>query len=95
MLFRDANSVDETWAEVARATANNELGIAAKVAPRPPAAGNGGSSGGDRLICVYTADFRDAKDLRRVAEQLRRLGLIGNGRPLYYKPGQCRCAPYS
>lgn len=91
MLFRKARDIDQAWGAIAKATANDELGIAAKVAPRPE--GDEGDGYGDekseRLICVYTKDFRDLEDVRRVARALRELGLIPpRGRPLYYKPGQ-------
>lgn len=84
MLFCTAQTVNEVWDVVAKATASNELGIAAKVAtrsqidPRP-----------ERLICVYTADFHDKDDVERVALKLKQLGLVeGRGKkPLYYKPG--------
>jgi hypothetical protein len=86
MIFRNTDSIDETWEIIAKATANNELGIAAKVAPQDVGADERGQ---DRLICVYTADFRDIKDVRRVADKLKQLGLISaRGQPLYYKPGR-------
>ena len=68
---------------VARATASNELGIAAKVAPasyddRQP-----------RLICVYTKDFRDMNDVTRVLNKLQDIRLVSmKGRPIYYKCGE-------
>ncbi|OTA95981.1 hypothetical protein M434DRAFT_160570 [Hypoxylon sp. CO27-5] len=82
MLFCNTFEVNEIWGIIAKATANNELGIAAKVAPRSTA-----DKRTERLICVYTADFSDTKDVKRVAEKLKQLGLIqAKGRPLYYKP---------
>ncbi|KAI0157061.1 DUF1917-domain-containing protein [Hypoxylon sp. FL1284] len=82
MIFSSVFQVNEIWATIAKATANNELGIAAKVAPRWTT-----DKRTDRLICVYTTDFSDTNDVRRVAEKLKQLGLIeSNGRPLYYKP---------
>jgi hypothetical protein len=84
MIFCSEHNVNELWGLIAKATANNELGIAAKVAPRPMADGRR-----DRLICVYTADFKDIKDVKRVAEMLKQMGFIeAKGRPLYYKPGE-------
>ncbi|PWI72545.1 hypothetical protein PCL_11168 [Purpureocillium lilacinum] len=75
--------VNETWAILAHATANNELGIAAKVAPRPQS----DDPRRDRLICVYTADFHDKADVGRVLQRLRELRLVeSKGRVLYYKP---------
>ncbi|RYP27172.1 hypothetical protein DL768_011324 [Monosporascus sp. mg162] len=99
MLFPSVKDVNKTWEIVARATANNELGIAAKVAPRPEDEddhndGDGDDGKGDdldkaRLICVYTADFRDMEDVRRVARKLKQLGLVPRrGRGLFYKPGR-------
>lgn len=84
MIFCDPKDVDETWATVARATAHNELGIAAKVAPRPEE----GFPKRERLICIYTRDFRDRRDVGRVIQKMRELRLVeSRGKPLYYKPG--------
>lgn len=84
MLFCTALEVNEVWEIIAKATANNELGIGAKVAPRSTV-----DKRTDRLICVYTADFSDIKDVKRIAERLKQLGLVqAKGRPLYYKPGK-------
>lgn len=84
MLFCSPGEVNEIWSVVARATANNELGIAAKVAPRP----EDGDVRKDRLVCVYTKDFRDREDVGRVLQRLREMKLVeAKGRPLYYKPG--------
>lgn len=73
------------WELVAKATANNELGIAAKVAPRSPFE----DQRKDRIICVYTADFNDKADVGRVLQRLRELRLVETkGRLVYYKPGE-------
>ncbi|KAL6914277.1 hypothetical protein ACHAP8_010761 [Fusarium lateritium] len=83
MLFCPPAEVNDVWDIVAKATANNELGIAAKVAPRPVDE----DSRKDRLICVYTADFADKADVGRVLQRLRELRLVEiRGRPIYYKP---------
>ena len=60
MLFCSAMEVNDVWATIAHATAANELGIAAKVAPKPI----DGDSRRDRLICVYTTDFKDKVEQR-------------------------------
>jgi hypothetical protein len=84
MLFCEPSDLNPIWATVAHATANNELGIAAKVAPKP----GDTDSRQDRLICVYTRDFHDKADINRVLARLRELKLIETrGRPIYYKPG--------
>lgn len=85
MLFIAPRSVNEVWGTVARATVNNELGIAAKVAPRMEQ-----GSSKERLICIYTYDFSDQEDIARVLNRLRQLRLVRSGpssRPIYYKPG--------
>lgn len=88
MLFCTAQEVNTVWEVVAKATAENELGIAAKVAPRPEVE----DPRKDRLICVYTADFKDRVDVDRVLQKLRALKLVeARGRPIYYKPGEITC----
>lgn len=85
MLFCALSEVNDVWEIVAKATANNELGIAAKVAPRSPLE----NPHKDRLICLYTTDFRDTADVGRVLQKLRELRLVeARGRPIYYKPGK-------
>jgi Domain of unknown function (DUF1917) len=59
----------------------DKLGIAAKIAADS-------DFGRERLICVYTRDFSDINDVRRVAQSLLDLDLIsgdGSRRPIYYK----------
>lgn len=85
MLFCSPAEVNDVWETIAKATANNELGIAAKVLPRTPLE----NSRKDRLICVYTSDFEDKADVGRVLQKLRELKLVeSRGRPIYYKPGK-------
>lgn len=84
MLFCPVHTVNDVWGIVAKATASNELGIAAKVATRSEV-----DPRTERLICVYTADFADKNDVERVATKLKQLGLVHvRKKPLYYKPGQ-------
>ena len=85
MLFPSPDQVNSAWSLVATATANDELGIAAKV----------GADEGDpdkaRLICVYTVDFEDKMDVKRVLEKLyemklcNRNGAMAEGKAIYYK----------
>ncbi|KAI4211999.1 MAG: hypothetical protein LQ349_009382 [Xanthoria aureola] len=85
MLFPYPEDVNRQWAIVAAATVNRELGTAAKVAPD--------EHKGDRaprLICVYTKDFSDLEDVKRVLVRLVELGLVkkkgaGEERGIYYK----------
>lgn len=92
MLFPTVVDVDYLWGQVAKGTAERELGIAAKVAAMEN--GGEGDGGARRLICVYTKDFADAEDVKRVLLGLKELGLLrgddgGEGRGIYYKCGEC------
>lgn len=92
MLFVEPTLVNEIWERVAQATARNELGIAAKVAPREER-----GSTRERLVCIYTYDFRDRDDVARVLHRLRQLELVRDraaGRHIYYKAGGFACSPY-
>lgn len=86
MLFPSPDHVNAVWSLIATATANDELGIAAKVAT---AMGNDPDKA--RLICVYTEDFGDKDDVKRVVERLYAMGLCsrsggtGEARVVYYK----------
>ncbi|KAF3763617.1 hypothetical protein M406DRAFT_74202 [Cryphonectria parasitica EP155] len=83
MLFIDPAYVDSVWATVVQATVRNELGIAAKVAPRE----HRGSTR-SRLICIYTYDFGDRDDVARVLNRMRQLELVRTGprrQQVYYK----------
>lgn len=91
MLFCSPRDVNDVWETVAHATASNELGIAAKVAPKPPDE----DSRRDRLICIYTSDFKDKADVGRVLQKLQELRLVeARTRAIYYKPGQSMKPPY-
>lgn len=87
MLFPTYAEVNATWAPIARATAENDLGIAAKVATD-----HGQGDRVSRLICVYTADFGDMADVRRVLKMMVELGVVGRSSTIYYKCGMCCCA---
>lgn len=85
MLFPHPDYVNSFWSLVATATANDELGIAAKVAA------DEGDPDKARLICVYTENFEDKADVKRVLERLLAMGLcnrngaMAEGRTIYYK----------
>ncbi len=89
MLFPEPGQVNAVWSVVAHATANNELGTAAKTETRV-------ASNKERLICVYTKDFRNKADVARVLNRLRQLELVRvNGKQIYYKSGWFRPLLYS
>ena len=84
MLFPTPSDVTIHWSLVAKATVAGELGHAAKVAT------NDGTQNA-RLICIYTPDFSDKKDVKRVLERLVAMGLCNRngaraeGHAIYYK----------
>lgn len=67
------------WAKVTRATADGELGIAAKISPRE-------EPDRHRLVCVYTRDFNDKDDVARVLKRLKELDLVRQ-KHICYKTG--------
>jgi hypothetical protein len=81
MLFVPPETVNEIWSTIALATANNELGTAAKVAPFAD------DDRKERVICIYTRDFRDREDVGRVVRRMRTLGVVDVGKVVWYKCG--------
>jgi hypothetical protein len=79
MLFPKPGELKRAWAIVATATSQGKLGPVSKVGIQKP---------GDEstLICVYTYDFSDFEDVRRVLNQLVELNLCyADGKPIFYK----------
>jgi hypothetical protein len=73
LVFVDAKNIDEVWAKIKKATEAGRLGGSAKVAtarPNPNA-----TNPNTKVICVYTYDWTDQEDIRRVREELRKLGI--------------------
>ena len=73
LVFVEKKDVDEVWAEIKKAVEGGKLGSDAKVAtakPNPHA-----TNPNRRVICVYTYDYTDDKDVMRVREGLRTLGI--------------------
>ena len=65
--------VDEIWEKIRTATEEGKLGLASKVstAKDSPLA----SSSTRKVICIYTYDWTDRKDVMRIREELRKLGI--------------------
>lgn len=78
MLFPSVKDVTRVWRLVAEATSQGKLGPTSKVATHDPA-----QSKDERVICVYTYDFSDEQDVRRVLNELVSLGLVT--KPIYFK----------
>jgi hypothetical protein len=73
LLFVPVAQIDEVWATIKAATESGKLGSTARVATARP--NPNGARPGMRVICVYTYDWTDEKDVRRVREALRDLGV--------------------
>jgi hypothetical protein len=74
LIFVDKEDVDIVWAEIRKATEEGKLGDSSKVATAKP---NPNATNPDtKVICVYTYDWTDEKDVKRIREELRRLGIV-------------------
>ncbi|KAL4740071.1 hypothetical protein BDV11DRAFT_186114 [Aspergillus similis] len=82
MMFIAPDQVDSYWEAVADATMKGLLGIGAKVATLSEADVQGKA----RFMAVYTRDYDDIVDVKRVLKKLVELELVKRGeRPIYYK----------
>ncbi|KAI8938647.1 hypothetical protein NX059_004517 [Plenodomus lindquistii] len=78
MLFPKSTDVNRIWSKVVQGVIDDRLGCTAKVATDDGA--------DERLICVYTKDFRNVEDVSRVLAELEAMGLLHPARTIYYKP---------
>ncbi|CAD0107738.1 unnamed protein product [Aureobasidium uvarum] len=88
MLFPKPEDVNRVWGLVAQAVVDGRLGDTAKVAPADPPDPFVQEKQSSHLICVYTRDFSDLDDVRRVLEELVELGLAPRNAAdgaIYYK----------
>lgn len=72
LIFVPLEQIDVVWEKIRLATEQGNLGSSAKVStarPNPNA-----SNSGTKVICVYTYDWTDEYDVRRIREALRQLG---------------------
>ena len=82
LLFVEREKIDETWERIEAATQQGLLGIASKCSTMRD---NPNACGKEMVICVYTKDYHDKKDVFRVREELRKMGFVGK---LPYKTNQ-------
>ena len=73
LIFVSPKHVNKVWAMIKDATEEGLLGCSAKVATGKPNSHTGKSK--SHVICVYTVDYTDETDVRRVREKLRELGI--------------------
>jgi hypothetical protein len=65
--------VDAVWHDIRQATERGELGSTAKVSTAKPNPNANDPS--EKVICVFTYDYTDEEDVRRIRQVLRRLGI--------------------
>lgn len=80
MLFPKSDDLPRVWRQVAEATAEGKLGPTSKVGTWEPDHQAKGT-----LICVYTRDFSDVSDVKRVLGALNDLNIVNKGTSIHYK----------
>ena len=73
LIFVDRNEVDTVWATIKQATEEGKLGGSAKVSTAKP--NQYATDPKTKVICVYTYDWTDEADVRRIRAELRALGI--------------------
>jgi len=73
LIFVDLENVNEVWAKIKKAVEEGKLEDSAKVATAKPNLLAGKSKA--HVICVYTYDWSNERDVKRVREELRKLGI--------------------
>ncbi|MDP3024500.1 MAG: DUF1917 domain-containing protein [candidate division Zixibacteria bacterium] len=71
LVFVESENVDKVWAKIQKAVEEGKLGGSAKVATAKSNSLAGKSK--VKVICVYTYDWADEKDVKRIREELRKL----------------------
>ena len=75
LIFAPTEKVDEIWMKIKNAVEDGFLGNRAKVAPVNNSRPDQFTGKQRQVICVYTYDWTDKKDVMRVREQLKKLGI--------------------
>ena len=81
LIYRSKEGVDTLWGPIHTQTVIGKLGIAALASTRIHA--DIESKSGSHIIKVYTYDYKDEKDVYRVRDALRDLGVFW--KIYYYK----------
>ncbi len=73
LIFVPITHVDDVWLKIKLATEEGKLGSSAKVSTAKP---NPNSANPKKsVICVYTYDWTDEADVKRIRQELRELGI--------------------
>jgi hypothetical protein len=74
LVFVPVDKIDEVWNTIKHATEDKKLGIASKVSTARP--NSNARDENIKVICVYTYNYEDEKDVIRVRDELRNLGIV-------------------
>jgi len=73
LIFVTVAQTDDIWAKIRTAIKDGRLGSTAKVATAKP--NPNASNLQNKVICVFTYDWRDEEDVRRIRQALYELGI--------------------
>lgn len=79
LVFSPQDQIDAAWNQIKDATERGLLGGWSKVSTLR------GFNGKDHVVCIYTYNWKDEKDVMRVRNVLRKLGFVN---PMPYKTDQ-------
>ncbi|KXA93320.1 hypothetical protein AKJ65_06415 [candidate division MSBL1 archaeon SCGC-AAA259E19] len=79
LIYREEDKIVSTWNKIRNSVKKGKLGNTAKCSTKKKQRGKGG----DYVICVYTLNYLNKKDVFRVRKNLRQIGV---SEKLYYKP---------
>jgi len=74
LIFVNPKRLDTVWRKIKYATENGKLGYESKTATAKHNSLAGKSK--QKVICVYTYDWTDEEDVKRVRYELKNLGII-------------------
>ena len=74
LIFVNTERPDTIWRKIKYATENGKLGYESKTATAKPNSLAGKSR--QKVVCVYTYDWTDEEDVKRIREELRKLGIV-------------------
>lgn len=73
LVFVNKDQVDQIWRSIKEATELGKLGDSSKVAT--DRSNPNAKNTNQKVICVYTYDWTDEEDVKRIREELRNLGI--------------------
>lgn len=73
LIFVDIKDIDSVWSKIKISTENGLLGEESKVATAKE--NHNAIDPNKKVICVYTYDYTDKKDVMRIREALREIGI--------------------